>query len=79
VSILAGTGLGLLLGWLVLPFVTVTQQGTAPVPAVIVEVPWSRILLLDATGAITLAVAVAVIGMLLRRIGVGSALRMGDD
>jgi FtsX-like permease family len=79
VSVLAGTGLGLVLGWLVLPFVTVTQQGSAPVPAVLVEVPWSRILLLDATGAVTLAVAVAAIGMLLRRIGVGSALRMGDD
>ena len=33
VSVLAGTGLGLVLGWLVLPFVTVTQQGSAPVPA----------------------------------------------
>jgi ABC-type lipoprotein release transport system permease subunit len=79
VSVLAGTGLGLLLGWLVLPFVTVTQQGTAPVPAVLVEVPWNRILLLDITGAVTLALAVAVIGMALRRIGVGGALRMGDD
>jgi predicted lysophospholipase L1 biosynthesis ABC-type transport system permease subunit len=79
VSVLAGTGLGLLIGWLVLPFVTVTQQGAAPVPAVIVQVPWERILLLDVMGAVTLAVAVGVIGSVLRRVGVESALRMGED
>jgi hypothetical protein len=79
VSVLAGTGLGLLIGWLVLPFVTVTQQGTTPVPAVIVEVPWERIALLDVVGAVALAAAVGLIGALLRRRGVGSTLRMGED
>ena len=79
ISVVGGTALGLIIGWLVLPFVTVTQQGTAPVPAVIVEVPWERILILDVSGAIVLALAVAAIGALLRRRGVGSTLRMGDD
>ncbi|HEY7525679.1 MAG TPA: FtsX-like permease family protein, partial [Candidatus Limnocylindria bacterium] len=79
VSVVGGTALGLLIGWLVLPFVTVTQRGTAPVPAVIVEIPWERILILDVSGALVLAVAVAVIGSLLRRRGVGSTMRMGDD
>ncbi|HEX6656215.1 MAG TPA: FtsX-like permease family protein, partial [Candidatus Limnocylindria bacterium] len=79
ISLLAGTGLGLLIGWLVLPFVTVTQQGTAPVPAAIVQVPWDRILVLEAVGAVALAAAVAVIGSVLRRLGVGATLRMGDD
>lgn len=79
VSLLAGTGLGLLIGWMVLPFVTVTQQATAPVPSVIVHVPWDRILLLEVVSALALAAAVVAIGAALRRLGVGSILRMGED
>jgi ABC-type antimicrobial peptide transport system permease subunit len=79
VSLLAGTGLGLLVAWLVLPFVTVTQQATAPVPPVIVHVPLDRIVLLDLVSALALGVGVIVIGSVLRRLGVGSILRMGED
>jgi hypothetical protein len=79
VSIAAGTTLGLLIGWLVLPFVTVTQRATTPVPPVLIHVPWDGILLLDLGSAAALAVAVIVIGAVLRRIGVGSVLRMGED
>jgi uncharacterized membrane protein len=79
VSLLAGTCLGLLIGWLVLPFVTVTQQAMAPMPPVVVHVPWDRILLLDVASAVALGVAVVVIGGVLRRLGVGAALRMGED
>ena len=79
VSLVAGTGLGLLIGWTVLPFITVTQQATAPVPPVLVEVPWDRILVLEVVSAIALGVAVVLIGWVLRRLGVGSVLRMGED
>jgi ABC-type lipoprotein release transport system permease subunit len=79
ISLLAGTGLGLLIGWLVLPFVTVTQRAAAPVPSVIVQVPWDRILLLEVVSALTLAGAVVLIGGALRRLGMGSILRMGED
>jgi hypothetical protein len=79
VSLLAGTGLGLLIGWLVLPFVTVTQRAATPVPPVLVEIPWDRILLLDGVSALALGIAVVVIGAVLRRLGVGSVLRMGED
>lgn len=79
VSLLAGTSLGLLIGWLVLPFVTVTQRATAPIPPVMVHVPWDRILLLDLATALALGVAVVVIGAVLRRLGVGGTLRMGED
>jgi hypothetical protein len=79
VSLVAGTGLGLLIGWTVLPFITVTQQATAPVPPVLVEVPWDRILVLEIVSALALGVAVLLIGGVLRRIGVGSVLRMGED
>jgi hypothetical protein len=79
VSLLAGTGLGLLIGWMVLPFVTVTQRAAPPVPSVIVQVPWDRILLLEVVSALTLAGAVVLIGGALRRLGMGSILRMGED
>ncbi|MDP9468612.1 MAG: ABC transporter permease, partial [Chloroflexota bacterium] len=79
VSLLAGTSLGLLIGWMVLPFVTVTQRAGAPVPPVIVHVPWDRILLLELLSGLALGVAVVVIGGVLRRLGVGSILRMGED
>jgi hypothetical protein len=79
VSVLTGTGLGLLIGWLVLPFVTVTQQGTAPVPSVLVDIPWDRILLLDLASVLALGGAVVVIGSFMRRLGLGAVLRMGED
>jgi hypothetical protein len=79
VSLLAGTGLGLLIGWMVLPFVTVTQRAAAPVPSVIVQVPWDRILLLEVISALTLAGAVVLIGGALRRSGMGTILRIGED
>ncbi len=79
VSLLAGTGLGLLIGWLVLPFVTVTQSATAPVPPVIIDVPWNRIALLEGLSVVALGVSVVVIVQVLRRLGVGSVLRMGED
>jgi ABC-type antimicrobial peptide transport system permease subunit len=79
VSLAAGTTLGLVIGWLVLPFVTVTQRATAPVPPVIVHVPWDGILLLDLGSAAALGIAVLLIGGVLRRLGVGSVLRMGED
>jgi len=79
VSVLTGTLLGLLIGWLVLPFVTVTQQGTAPVPSVLVEVPWMNILLLDLASVLALGGAVLVIGGVMRRFGLGAVLRMGED
>ena len=79
VSLLAGTSLGLLIGWLVLPFITVTQRATAPIPPVMVHVPWDRILLLDVATALALGVAVLVIGAVLSRLGVGGTLRMGED
>lgn len=79
VSLLAGTGLGLLIAWVVLPFVTVTQAAAAPLPPVLVDVPWERIVLLDVVSAMALGIAVVAIGAVLRRIGVGSILRMGED
>ena len=79
VSLLAGTGLGLLIGWVVLPYITVTQQATTPFPPVIVETPWTTIVTLEAVTAGALALTVVGLATVLRRAGVGSVLRMGGD
>lgn len=44
VGLFVGSGLGLLLAWLVLPFATLTQTGLAPIPAPVVVVPWEALL-----------------------------------
>ena len=79
VSLLAGTGLGLLIGWVVLPFITVTQQAAVPFPPVAVEIPWLSIIVLEAISVIALGATLVVLARWLRRAGVGSVLRMGED
>jgi hypothetical protein len=79
VSLAAGTGLGLLIGWVVLPFVTVTQQAAAPFPPPLVRTPWASIGLLVAISTLALGGTVLVLARVLRRIGIGSVLRMGED
>ena len=43
VGLAAGSVLGLVLAWLVLPFATLTQTGLAPVPAPVIVIPWEAI------------------------------------
>jgi hypothetical protein len=63
----------------VLPFVTVTQGGLSPIPPVLIEVPWDRVLALDLASGGALALAVFVIGAALRRLRGGATLRSGED
>jgi len=78
-GIVAGTGLGLLLSWLVLPFVTLTQDARVAVPPVLVEIPWVAIGVVHVVAAAALVVSVAVIGTVLRRVSVGGVLRAGGN
>ena len=79
ISLVAGTGLGLVVAWVALPFVTVTQQAATPFPPVEVAVPWATIAALEGVGIVSLSVAVIVLAWLLGRIGLSSALRTGED
>jgi hypothetical protein len=79
VSLVCGTLLGLLIGWVVLPFVTVTQQAAVPFPPVVVEVPWAAIALLELASALALVATLFVLTRVMRRSGLGSVLRMGED
>lgn len=78
-SLMGGTTLGLALAWFILPFVTLTQSATEVVPGIIVTIPWRTILLLELTTIVVLAGVVLVLGLLLRRSGLGTVLRMGED
>lgn len=79
VSLVGGTMLGLALAWMVLPFVTLTQGAAAVVPGIIVQIPWRTVVMLEIITVATLAFVVAISGMLLRRTGLGSVLRLGED
>jgi FtsX-like permease family len=79
VSLVAGTLLGLVIAWVVLPFVTVTQEARTPFPPVMLEVPWNTIALLEIVAIVALATTVVVLAWLLRRIGLASVLRTGED
>ncbi len=78
-SIVAGTALGLGLAWLVLPIVTLTQQAGAVVPGVIVRIPWINVVFLVGGTLVVLTLVVIGTTIALRRIGLGSILRMGED
>ena len=75
----AGTGLGLILAWVVLPFVTLTQEATLAVPPVEVVIPWGIYGLLYLAAAGALVVTVVVIGNLLARVRVSGVLRSGGE
>ena len=79
VSLATGSALGLVIAWVVLPFITVTQGAATPFPPVEVDVPWSTIAVLEAVALIALTGTVGVLTWLLRRIGLTSVLRMSED
>ena len=79
VAVVAGTLLGLAIGWVVLPFVTVSAAGGAPFPPVVVDVPWPSVLVLTAVSATALVITLVVLVRAIRRAGIGSVLRMGEE
>lgn len=79
ISMIFGTLLGLALAWLILPLISVTQQATRVFPEVIVVIPWRTILLLELAVVVVLALVIALMTLALRRMGLGSLLRLGED
>lgn len=79
VSLILGTVVGWFITRAILPLVTLTQSGDPAVPPVMVMVPWDVIAGLLLTVVAVLGLVVLVMTLLLRRIGLGSLLRMGDD
>jgi hypothetical protein len=77
-GVVGGTGLGVVLSWLVLPFVTLTADAQAVVPPVLVEIPWPAIGIVHLLAGVALVVTVVVIGGILRRVPVSGVLRAGQ-
>jgi ABC-type antimicrobial peptide transport system permease subunit len=78
-SMASGTVLGLLLAFFILPLVSLTQAAVQTVPDIIVVIPWRSILILEATSLVALAAVVLILATMLRRIGLGSSLRLGEE
>ncbi|MDQ3492333.1 MAG: ABC transporter permease [Chloroflexota bacterium] len=79
VSLVIGVGLGAVLAWVVLPTVTLTAQATTVVPPVRVILPWHVIATLALLALVSLAVSAFAASRLLRRVGLGTLLRMGAE
>lgn len=79
ISLIFGSLIGLLLAWLILPLISITQEATSAIPEVIVVYPWNTIVRLVLSLIVVLAVIVAFLTSVLRRLGLGSALRIGED
>jgi|GEM_PF-270258 len=73
-----GIGLGALLGWLVAPLVSLSSDGTRPVPEVAVLLPWGQIALLAVEVAVLLGAVVVVVSRTLHTADPGQVLRAGD-
>lgn len=79
ISVLAGTALGAIIAWVVLPTVTLTGDGLQPTPPVVVALPLASIAVLAIVAAVAVAVVVLVIAAALRRVGIGNVLRLGEE
>jgi hypothetical protein len=77
-SLLMGTALGALLAWLVLPFASFTADGTAPVPAAALLVPWQSLIPVYAVVAAALIVTAVIVRRQLERDDISGRLRTGD-
>ncbi len=78
-GLVGGTILGIVLAWLVLPLIAITQEATVAVPGVVVVYPWQTILWLDLVLVLVLVAAVGLLAVMLRRMGLGALLRLGEE
>ena len=77
-GLLAGSFLGVVLSWLVLPFATLTETGEAAVPAPDIVVPWAAMAPLYAAAGVLFVVTVAIVTRQVRRAGISTVLRSGE-
>jgi len=78
VGLLAGSGLGLVLAWVVLPVSTLSDTGAPTVPPAEVVIPWVDYAPIWLLGAALLVVSVAVVGRTIRAVRITSVLRARD-
>jgi ABC-type antimicrobial peptide transport system permease subunit len=74
----AGSLLGLVLAWLVLPFATLTQTGLVPVPAPAVVVPWEAILPVYLAAVVLFVLSIWLVRRQLPDVRISGVLRAGQ-
>lgn len=79
ISLVGGTILGFLLAQLILPLLSLNQQATHAVPPATVVVPWLQVAVIEASTLLVLALVVTALALALRRLGLGSSLRLGEE
>lgn len=78
-SVVVGGALGLALGWLVLPSLSVARDGTAVVPGPVVQIPWAVLGGALATALVALLTVPRLLTRALERANVATVLRAGED
>jgi predicted lysophospholipase L1 biosynthesis ABC-type transport system permease subunit len=78
-GLIGGTLLGIMLAWVVLPLIAITQEASEAVPSVVVVYPWLTILWLELSIVGVLLAAVGLLAVMLRRMGLGALLRLGEE
>ena len=78
-GVVAGTVLGIVLSWLVLPFATLTETGEAAVPTPEIVVPWAAMAPLYGAAIVLFVVTVALVSRQVRRAGISTVLRSGEE
>jgi hypothetical protein len=79
VGLVAGSALGLLLAWLVLPFATLTQTGSVPIPMPVVVVPWQALLPVWVLALVLLAITAVIVRRQLPAMKISGVLRAHDE
>jgi predicted lysophospholipase L1 biosynthesis ABC-type transport system permease subunit len=78
-GLIAGSGLGVLLAWLVLPFATLTESGEAAVPAAQIVVPWPALAPIYVAALVLFVVTVVLVTRQVRAAEISAVLRSGDE
>src|SRR5437868_5504888 len=78
-SLLAGTGLAVVVGGLVVPHIVLSGQAAMVTPRGLLGIPWPATLLMLALVAAALFTIVAGLARTLRRRGLGQVLRIGEE
>jgi ABC-type antimicrobial peptide transport system permease subunit len=78
VGLLAGSLLGLVLAFLVLPFATLTQTGAVAIPAPVVVVPWESIVPVYLAGVLMFVLSVWLVRRQLPDARISGVLRTGQ-
>jgi hypothetical protein len=79
VGLLAGTGLGLVLAWLALPFATMTASGEPPIPSPVVVVPAEALLPIVGLAVVLVLATLVIVRRQLPAARTSAVLRARDE